>query len=469
MLEVRIPPGYEPERRYIIDVLIGDFLGLEYACMVDPDIKAETWLLCPNGRRLVVTDGLFCTLPADWLTPNSMPDEKLAHQEIVEASVLCELIGHSSVPVFVWEGVNPADASLTETSEGGCLQLDVFGMAFFFLSRYEELVSTKRDRHGRFPYAASIAAAHGLAERPIVNEYLEILWYALSRVAPDLRRKSRNFRMLVSHDVDIPYEVGFASPGSVLRSMAGDTVKRKSPGKALERFAAWGRVKTGNWAADPSAGSFDWIMDQCERRSIRTAFYFIAGRTNPRFDAAYEVEHPRIRELIRNVSLRGHEIGLHPSYETYRSAEAISIERSRLAQVCAEEGVNASLKGGRQHFLRWSAPDTWHNWAGAGLDYDSSVGFAEHVGFRCGTCYEFPVFDAVRRKRLSLHERPLMVMEVSLTSPGYMGLNLESAGVCIRSIKNTCRSYSGDFVLLWHNNNLNTPDMKSLFVEALDA
>ena len=63
----------------------------------------------------------------------------------------------------------------------------------FMLSRYEEVVKSDRDRFDRFPASASLAAQEGFLNRPIVNEYLEILWACLIRLWPQMQRNHAHF------------------------------------------------------------------------------------------------------------------------------------------------------------------------------------------------------------------------------------------------------------------------------------
>ena len=46
----------------------------------------------------------------------------------------------------------------------------------------------------------------------------------------------------------------------------------------------------------------------------------------------------------------------------------------------------------RQHYLRWSikTPVIQNKF---GFNNDSSVGYADYVGFRCGTSHEYSMFD----------------------------------------------------------------------------
>ena len=102
-------------------------------------------------------------------------------------------------------------------------------------------------------------------------------------------------------------------------------------------------------------------------------------------------------------------------------------------------------------------PATFVNLEKAGLGYDSSLGFPERPGFRCGTCYEYKAYDLVQRHPLHLKERPLIVMECSVFDKQYLGLGQkEEALSTMLGFKATCKKFSGNFVLLWHNSRLQT-------------
>jgi hypothetical protein len=49
------------------------------------------------------------------------------------------------------------------------------------------------------------------------------------------------------------------------------------------------------------------------------------------------------------------------------------------------------------------------------MEFDSTLSYADKEGFRCGVCYDFPVFDFLERKQLKLREFPLIVIEGSFT------------------------------------------------------
>ena len=92
---------------------------------------------------------------------------------------------------------------------------------------------------------------------------------------------------------------------------------------------------------------------------------------------------------MRRVHDRGHQIGLHPSYDTCNHPNLIFNEAERLRQICSEESIEQTQWGGRMHYLRWVWPITAYGWEKAAFDYDSTLCYADRPGFRCGT-YAIP-------------------------------------------------------------------------------
>ena len=162
-----------------------------------------------------------------------------------------------------------------------------------------------------------------------------------------------------------------------------------------------------------------------------------------------------------------HEIGLHPSFNTYLDKQQLKREFDNLLSTSEALGIRQDCWGGRQHYLRWRAPDTWQHWDDVGLNYDTTVGFADHVGFRAGTCREFPVFNVETRTALKLIERPLVVMEGTLLGAQYMNEDAEQALDWITRLADTCRRFDGNFTLLWHNSMLFTARLRALFEDAV--
>ena len=337
------------------------------------------------------------------------------------------------------------------------IHYDIIGLIFWMLARVEEIGRTDLDIHQRFPASSSHAFKHCYLERPLVDEWLNILGQVILRVWPGIELKQHLFTMKVSHDVDMPARYAFQNFKGLVRIMGGDVLVRRDIATALKSPWIWLNSRQAIHPKDP-ANTFDWLMKQSEENGLNSAFYFICGRTDTTKDAKYNPEMPHIRKLMREIYQRGHEIGLHPSYNTYNRPEEIAKEANRLRKVCGEEGISQSQWGGRMHFLRWNQGITLKAWADAGMSYDSTLSYADRPGFRCGTCFEYPAFDAVRDKHLPLRIRPLVAMDCTVIAERYLGLgSTEMAYEKFNELKNHCRKVGGNFTLLWHNSFFNSP------------
>ena len=127
----------------------------------------------------------------------------------------------------------------------------------------------------------------------------------------------------------------------------------------------------------------------------------------------------------------------------------------------AEEGIDQPRLGGRQHFLRWETPTTARLWDDQGLDYDSTLSFADRPGFRCGTCRppseQGSLYDLHQRRPLRPRERPLIVMECTVIAERYLGLGYSDQALALmQGYRDTCHRFGGDFTLLWHNSHLSS-------------
>jgi len=440
-LIVAAPPTYEPERRYILGVVLSEWLGLDWVLRTEERSDVALSLAGEQGsRQLILPDSLFATDATAWLTEASLPASPVPWREI-DGRRLPVLYGAQPVPPAV----------ISEDGEAVHVAVDVFGSAFFMLTRYEEMVVGERDGYGRFSASASLAGREGFLRVAIVDAYLELLWGALRRLGPGLERRPRSFRLALTHDVDDPLASMGRTPRRLVRQLAADALVRRDPALAAQRVRSWAALPRGDFRLDPY-NTFDFLMGVSERHGIAGAFYFLATEQASTRNGPYTLEHPWVRSLIATIHGRGHEIGYHAGFDTYRDAQRTGEEFRRLRAVTRELGVSQSQWGGRQHYLRWENPSTWENWERAGLDYDSTVGFADRIGFRLGTSHEFQVFHLRRRQPLRLRERPLLVMDRTLFE--YMRLSPQDAEQAVLEVARECRRAGGTLTLLWHNSTL---------------
>ena len=457
-LLIKAPYTFFKERSYILTLIFTYFFGLEINICKTNDKCVK--ITNGDNKTLVIEDCFFGKYNKYWLKKVSLPKQPLFYCDL---SYLPFPDKRASNKIPVIYGQKKSNSNFIDFSNNKVtLNIDIFGSSFFMLTRYEEIVKTKRDNHDRFPSTSSISYQENFLNRPIVNEYLEILWYCLKYLWPNLVKKKREFRMIPSHDIDEPFELLFLSLIKVIKKSAGKVITNNNPMQMLKCLHRWYSVKK-SLNNDPF-DTFSWIMNQSEKANVVSTFNFMFGGTT-QFDIPYPLTHPAIKNIILKIKNSPHKLGFHPSYSTATNPETWNKEFSLFKSIYDD---NLSDTGGRQHFLRFQAPLTWRLWQDSGLGYDSTLSFADHAGFRCGICFEYPIYDVISRKQLSILERPLIAMDASVIDSRYMGLGYsEKAFDYINQLKSNCKLYNGDFVFLWHNNRLQNNTEKNFYKELL--
>ena len=342
------------------------------------------------------------------------------------------------------------------------------GLIYWALNRVEELEKNELDKHQRFKASSSHAVKHGYLERPFIDEWLDILGQVVIRLNPNLSLKKHKAQMFLSHDVDQPAQYAFNSWATALRMASSYLLRQKSIKKACRPI--WQKlISYKEISLDDPYNTFDLLMDLSEKKGIKSSFYFIAGGNNKNYDASYRLTDRRIHKLLLEIDRRGHEIGLHSSYEMFNLDGGISKEMKSLKAVCSALGIKQSYWGGRMHYLRWSHPKTLFECESAGMSYDTTLGYAELPGFRCGTCFEYLAFDPIEKKRLNIRIRPLIVMESTIIEEEYLGLGKgKEARRKILHLKRICNKVNGNFSLLWHNSSLTTVELKKMYMDIVN-
>ena len=326
------------------------------------------------------------------------------------------------------------------TIENGCIYInyDIVASTFYFLSGWDEITNPGKDEYGRIAYEQSIIKTLGIAHIPVVNYYFDILHYATSQF-PKKNQKSKiknqkwndhSFAVALTHDIDNCMTAWIEGSFSELKRGRLFSI----PGLVLKRF-----ISSDDWF------NFDLISSIEKQYNARSTFFFLPekGKTNQWKNADYDVCHQKIRNTIRKLEDDGFEIGVHGSFGTHGDMQKLKKEISK---------INAtSIIGSRFHFLMFDPEKTTGILENSGIKYDSSLGFAEHIGFRRGTCYPFFLFDFAQNKISAVLEIPLIVMDTTLRNKKYMGFTPEQTRDKIFKLVDEVKKFNGVFTLLWHN------------------
>ena len=430
MIKIIIPNNNIPERKYIIDVFFKEFLGVNY--QIVKSVESQNWKIeLTNGSFLIFEDHFFNNYleVKRYLKIENIPRKIQFTQN--------EFLIEKDIPIIY------GNSTLKKKTKSLYCGVDVFASSFFMLTRWEEYVNKTRDSHNRFFTKESLAFENNFLDRPIVNEYLEMLKSMIIYLDPNGKIKRREFSFHLSHDVDNP--LYFSS----FKSRLKETYFLLREKKVKEVFnLLYSKVLTHlNLTKDPF-DTFDYLMRLSEGINTKSNFFFMAQGTSM-FDSNYSLQSKFIQKLTKNIILRGHNIGIHPSYNSYNDVKILEKEKAYL-----EKNINLNINFGRQHYLRFEVPTTWQVWEDNGMEYDSTCGYADKEGFRCGICYEFSVFNILTRKHLKLKEKPLIVMDGSFEKY-QKGITSEEMRNKIIYLLEKVKKYNGEFVFLWHNSSFN--------------
>lgn len=429
VIKVHCHPSFQPEKQYVLDVLLGAFLGIDYE--FHASTAHEYRLEVQSGRSLVIEDHFFGGLGEN---------NGYLHQGLIPTEVSCsnDQRHDANLPVLFGKPE-------IQTTHSGDLQtgIDIIASTFFMLSRWEESLIADRDQHNRPNESQLLAFRNGFQHRPMVDEYTELLKRLLLEIGYSGAFKQHEYTLHITHDVD--HIARYDGVIKLIKAWGGDVILRKRPLDVFKTTATFFKVMMGN-IKDPY-DTYDWLMDISEKHGTISKFYFLAQHRGEH-DIRYDIRSKAARKAIRRIEERNHLVGIHGSYLSYNNQKQLAKELERLKL------QHEPITEGRQHYLRFENPTTWRNWNELGLKTDSTMGHYSDIGFRSGTCHEHPVFDVGERRKLPLIERPMIIMEGPLIRR--YGSH-EAAMEAAKPVIDACKKHDGNFVFLWHPENFNHP------------
>ena len=440
MLIIHCNNSFRPEREYIYDCVFHDFWQIDYKIKYEKrnDVELEY-----NGVSLYIADTFLQMDERSWLRQESLPLQPLV---VLNVPLMYEeCVTDTKLPVIYGDS---ADALFLD-DEKKC-SVDIFGSALFMLTRYEEIVKKERDELDRFPARASLACQEGFEERPIINEYLEIIWKWMTKYFSGIERRKRVYTIMPTHDVDVPFWGMYVDNWHKFRLLCGDVLKRREWSTIKKHICYIYDGLRKKYESDPF-NTFDMVMDTSEKNGVKSNFYFMTAQGKSNMDGNYDLSEPKIKRLIKNIVERGHNIGIHFSFNSYDNQLYVNEESDKIRDFISKKNIPQESFGGRYHWLRWKTPDSWKYNEMAGIDYDSTMGFVECLGFRCGICYDYPVYNVMEHKKYKLREYPLIVMDGSGLADYGLKLSKEEMLAKCNELKKKVKKFNGVFVILWHN------------------
>ncbi|NVK53673.1 MAG: hypothetical protein HWD85_12125 [Flavobacteriaceae bacterium] len=338
------------------------------------------------------------------------------------------------INVFTWDDI----PCFFNSSTKSVIPFDIFAASFYLLSRYEEYLPHVRDVHERFTAAQSIAFKHQFLEKPLVDIWAYKLLEKLQERFPEYTYQKRNYTYVSTIDVDNAFAYKHKSLVRTFGGFIKDFFTLK-----LRTF--WDRFVTiTNIKKDPY-NTFNKILKLKQQYKIPTTFFFLVADYTT-FDTNVSTSKNKFRLLIKNMADYA-KVGMHPSYFSMKDEVLLKKEKERLEAI-----TNTPMEKSRQHFLRFSLPETYQSLIDLEVKEDYSMGYASHVGFRASTCTPFYFYDLDFEIQTPLKIVPFALMDTTLND--YMDLTPRQSLGKIRELKNEVKAVNGTFVTLFHNESL---------------
>jgi hypothetical protein len=172
----------------------------------------------------------------------------------------------------------------------------------------------------------------------------------------------------------------------------------------------------------------DLLIDIEKKYSVKSSFYFFPEYT----------EEKRFLKILDQLQKDNFEIGLHSNSSNYIELEE-EIKKF-------EDKKAITIKGTRQHLLKFDAHTTWQ-YQEKLLEYDLSFYFNEYFGFRAGLCNPYRPLNTS-----SIIEIPTSFMDWTALN---LEMNYQEIEEKLNKVIHMIEEYNGCLVVNYHNEYFN--------------
>ena len=419
---------------------------------------------CPESfrkRGIYVVDTLFDILGI----PYRVVEEEKAELDLYWGPPDSEVKSRIAIPLVSpekWEGedwkvvtidevpvlyVGEKPERLHHENEQIILGFDILSPFFYLLSRYEECANPNRDEFGRFRARDSVLSRLNLLETPILNTYVNLLRDVFNRCGlpggQPLWPEGKRFAVALSHDVDIPRKT---IPGSLrvfFNQLLGNR-ELEGAGAFSQLGSVVDLLREKLTGGENPYWNFSKWMQLENGYGFESCFYLSCQKRGEAKDPKYDLRTDRsLQETVKKFLLSGFEVGLHGSFKSAKEISTLKEEKSLLEGLFDVDEV-----GVRLHYLKIEVASSWRIQEEAGFLYDTTLGYPDEVGFRCGLAFPFRPYDLEREKRLNILELPLSIMDGAVFGKGHPDKD-EVLSRCLQLLHRVERG-NGLAVIVWH-------------------
>jgi len=318
------------------------------------------------------------------------------------------------------------------------LPFDAFAAAFYLVSRYEEYMPHRKDKHGRFTAHESFAFKKGFLHKPLINIWAQDIVKLIQEHYPEFKPNYPDFQYVATYDIDQAWS--YYQKG-ITRNVGG--LMRNLFQLDFHMVAQRIRVLLGK-EKDPF-DTFEFQFAMQKEYKLNPIYFVLFAQFGP-FDKNISPTNNTFRALVKSIADKAR-IGIHLSYASNENPDLIQKESKTLAKV-----IKVEIQKSRQHYLKLQLPETYRNLIALDLLEDYTMGYAAEPGFRASICTPFYFYDLDYETETKLRVFPFAVMDGTLRD--YKDVGIEEAKAIIQSLIYEVKAVNGTFISLWHNESL---------------
>lgn len=325
----------------------------------------------------------------------------------------------------------------------GDYPFDILAASFYLISRYEEYLPHQKDEYGRYAHTNSLAFKERFLHLPLINIWLDDFKRKLKKKFPDLSFKRRPFKFIPSYDIDIAWS--YRHKGW-MRNLGGflQSIKQGNWRQIRDR---WNVLNNNH--QDPY-DSYEWLDALHLYCKIKPIYFFLVAQKCQGYDRNTPTSSKALQELIAYFSVV-YKIGLHPSWQSSVAADNQTLlEEKEWLEVI----IDRTPEHSRQHYVKFTLPQTFRRYIECGLLKDYSMGYGSINGFRASVASSFYWFDLEKNQTTPLQLFPFCFMDANAFYE--QKLSPQQAYEELTHYYNTIKKLNGLFVIIWHNQFLGT-------------
>ncbi len=328
-----------------------------------------------------------------------------------------------------------ADCTQSQVNIEALSKLPLIKITAWFLTE-QYLDRNKYDSHGRHVFPIENSFLLSVLEYPIVD----VIAVYISDLLGIKRRKSEVFLTCDYDILDIWKSLGVKDSLRNIFGFARSSDLKGFFGNLADFISYKLHLRKVNKYLNDDMFVFN-------KEGVRNVAFWLVDSSNKSFDIENDFTEEEVINFINNLSKKGVDFGLHPSYNTLTNPAIFEEQKDKFVKLFKFSPVL-----NRFHFLRINYPFTLFELERNGFKDDFSFYFAETMSFRAGKSSPFRYWDFIAKKPIEVIIHPITIMESTLFH--YLKLSeTEAVKVATKKIKRA-KHYGTEVNLLWHNRSM---------------